>query len=180
MGVTIRQATTADAAALSELAAATFPLACPPGSTEADIAAFIAEHLSAGAFSGYLVDPARAVFVAEDAGAPQPLLAYTMLVDAPTKDPDVAAVLGTPAAIELSKCYARPDCHGRGVSTMLMDASLQWALGKGAPEVWLGVNDENLRARSFYEKHGFSVAGTKSFTLGNRVEHDYVMVRPSS
>lgn len=180
MGVTIRQATTADAAALAELAGATFPLACPPGSTEADIAAFIAGQLSTDSFAGYLADPARAVFVAEDADVPQPMLAYTMLVDAPTQDPDVAAVLGSPTAIELSKCYARPDCHGRGVSARLMEASLQWALGQGAPEVWLGVNDENLRARTFYEKHGFSVAGTKSFTLGKRVEHDFVMVRPSS
>ena len=38
----IRRAGPADAAALHELAAATFPLACPPGSTAEDQRRFIA------------------------------------------------------------------------------------------------------------------------------------------
>ena len=43
-GVVVRQARPADAVALHELAAATFPLACPPTTTDAAKAAFIAEH----------------------------------------------------------------------------------------------------------------------------------------
>lgn len=191
MGIVIRQASSADAPALAELAAVTFPLACPPGSPPEDIEAFIAATLNAGAFAGYLSDPARAVFVAEepaaDAGGPggavaqggARLLAYTMLADVPPSDADVAAVVGEPGAVELSKCYAHPDCHGSGTTARIMAASLEWAAARGARQVWLGVNSENVRARRFYEKHGFSVAGNRSFQLGKQVERDYVMVRPA-
>ncbi|WP_104086626.1 N-acetyltransferase [Arthrobacter sp. GMC3] len=179
MDVTIRQASGADASALAELAAVTFPLACPPSSQAEDIAAFIAAHLSEASFAAYLSDPQRKLFVAQDALAPAVprLLAYTMLVDAPPSDADVLAALNGPA-MELSKCYAHPDCHGTGISAALMAASLLWAAEQGSPQVWLGVNAENLRAKKFYEKHGFAVAGQKSFQLGSRVEHDYVMLRP--
>ncbi|MDY6999176.1 MAG: GNAT family N-acetyltransferase, partial [Actinomycetota bacterium] len=52
------------------------------------------------------------------------------------------------------------------------------AAGLGAVCVWLGVNQQNRRAQRFYAKHGFTVAGTKTFRLGEDIENDYVMVRP--
>ncbi|MBP2413299.1 ribosomal protein S18 acetylase RimI-like enzyme [Arthrobacter stackebrandtii] len=185
MEIVIRDAQPGDSAALAVLAAATFPLACPPGSAEADIDAFIAEHLNERAFAGYLSDPARKLFVAEASvtSGMDRLLAYSMLVDATPSDMAVAAALAAmPAganAIELSKCYALPDVHGQGVSARLMQHTLNWISRQGGRTAWLGVNSENLRAQAFYGKHGFSVAGTKTFQLGNRVEHDYVMVRPA-
>ncbi|MGO2541711.1 MAG: GNAT family N-acetyltransferase [Specibacter sp.] len=179
MEVTIRTAGPSDAAALAELAAVTFPLACPAGSSADDVAAFVKANLGAQAFAGYLADPRRVVFVAEDAATKCPgrLLAYTMLVDSPPSDVDVASV-AEPDAVELSKCYAHPDTHGGGVAAQILRTSLDWVAGNGNRAVWLGVNSENGRARTFYEKHGFTVAGTKSFQLGSRVEHDYVMMRP--
>jgi ribosomal protein S18 acetylase RimI-like enzyme len=181
MAVTIRQATHGDAAALADLAAVTFPLACPPGSSPEDMAAFISDKLGENSFNAYLSDPRRRVFVAEDAlpGGGARLVAYSLLVDVPPSDADVAAVVSDPSAVELSKCYAHPDCHGTGTSAQLMAESLAWARSQGAAQVWLGVNNENARARKFYEKHGFAVAGEKSFQLGNKVEHDFVMVRPA-
>lgn len=179
MDFTIRQATVADAASLAELAALTFPLACPPSSEPEDIAAFIAAELSAGSFARYLTDPQRILFVAEGGlgQGEQHLLAYTMMVDAPPSDADVLAAFNGPS-VELSKCYAHPDCHGMGISAAVMASSLQWAADQGSLQVWLGVNTENRRAKTFYEKHGFTVAGHKSFQLGSRVEHDYLMLRP--
>ncbi len=186
MGITIRQAGGADAHALAELAAVTFPLACPPDSPPEDVQSFIAGMLDARAFAGYLSDPARALFLAEespdgggvDGGGPR-LLAYTMLVDVPPSDADVAAVVTGPGPVELSKCYARPDCHGSGTTAQVLAVGLDWAAARGARQVWLGVNVENVRARRFYEKHGFSVVGSRNFPLGKRVEHDHVMVRPA-
>jgi ribosomal protein S18 acetylase RimI-like enzyme len=43
--------------------------------------------------------------------------------------------------------------------------------------VWLGVNQGNKRAQSFYIKSGFKVNGTRTFQVGARREDDYVMVR---
>ncbi len=43
------------------------------------------------------------------------------------------------------------------------------------PECGSGVNSENAKAIRFYEKSGFQRVGTKSFKLGETVEHDFVM-----
>ena len=59
-----------------------------------------------------------------------------------------------------------------------MHASIGAAAAAGARGLWLGVNSQNARAIRFYEKSGFRKVGTKSFTLGNTVEHDFVMERP--
>lgn len=180
MKLDIRSARPCDAVALGQLAAVTFPLACPPETPAAAIDAFINEHLGEASFAHYLMDPLRQLIVAQElvttgGGA---LLAYSMMVDVPPSDLDVSAVVTEPGAVELSKCYARPDVHGHGVSSQVMQASLDWISKDGARPSWLGVNIANVRAQTFYKKHGFTVAGTRSFELGKRVEHDYVMVRP--
>ena len=64
MTLRIRTATAADAGSLAELAAATFPLACPPHTTAEAIADFIATHLSQDSFDAYLADPARVLLIA--------------------------------------------------------------------------------------------------------------------
>ncbi|WP_445155389.1 GNAT family N-acetyltransferase [Arthrobacter sp. Hor0625] len=171
----IRKATADDAAQLAELAAVTFPLACPPESRPEDIAAHLANTLSAANFRGYLADPDVTVLVLDVDGA---LRGYSLLVARPAQDPEVAAVLHTSPATELSKCYVHPDHHGLGAAAELMRASIAAAAAGGAGGLWLGVNDQNARAIRFYEKSGFRKVGTKSFTLGAAVEHDFVMERP--
>nr|WP_245529045.1 GNAT family N-acetyltransferase [Beutenbergia cavernae] len=170
----IRAAASTDAAALADLAAATFPLACPPDTTLGSARAFVAEHLSAERFSAYLRDPDRTVLVAEDATG---LVGYTMLVAGEPYDAHVAELVIDRPTIELSKCYALPRMHGTGTSRLLIDASLDAARSGGARSVWLGVNQQNARARAFYAKAGFDVVGTKTFQVGERLEDDYVLVR---
>jgi len=171
----IRKATPGDAGALAELAAVTFPLACPPESRPEDIAAHIANTLSGRNFRDYLADPEVTVLVLDVDGA---LRGYSLLVDRPTQDPDVASALGLTPAAELSKCYVHPDHHGVGAAAELMRASVAAAAATGARGLWLGVNSQNARAIRFYEKSGFRQVGTKSFRLGDAVEHDFVLERP--
>jgi len=170
----IRRATAADAAALHALAAITFPLACPPHTTAAAKADFIARNLSEERFSAYLADEARALFVAEQDGR---LVGYTMLVFGEPQDPDVAAAIAARPTVELSKCYAHPDAHGTGVAAGLVVASLEEGVARGAAGMWLGVNEENARAQRFYAKHGFARVGAKRFLVGDRWEDDWVMER---
>jgi ribosomal protein S18 acetylase RimI-like enzyme len=49
------------------------------------------------------------------------------------------------------------------------------ALGRAG--LWLGVNQENTRARRFYEKQGFEVVGTRTFVVGAQTHDDFVMQR---
>ena len=171
----IRTATADDAGGLAALAAVTFPLACPPSSTAADIAAHVAATLSEDNFRAYLSDPQITVLVIDVDGD---LRGYSLLVARPARDPDVASALTILPSTELSKCYVHPDHHGLGAAAELMHASVAAAAAAGARGLWLGVNEQNARAIRFYEKSGFRRVGTKSFTLGSSVEHDFVMERP--
>lgn len=164
----------ADLSELAQVAATTFPLACPPAVSPANVAAFIAANLSADHFARHLDDPQRVVLLARDDAR---ILGYTMLIRGAPDDAGVAAAVPLRPAVELSKMYALPDVHGAGVSTALMTEVLQRAAALGAACVWLGVNQENQRAQRFYAKAGFTVSGTKTFRLGEHVENDYVMVR---
>ena len=172
--VRVRIAEPTDAAALHALAAETFALACPPGTTKESSDAFVAANLSEEKFTAYLADPARVLLVASvdevDAG-------YTMLVDEQPTDPDVIAALSLLPTIELSKFYLLAGFHGTGVSSALMDATVNSARERGAAGAWLGVNQFNPRANRFYEKHGFAQVGTKTFYLGDHPEEDFVRER---
>lgn len=175
--MSIRFATPDDAAALAEVAAATFPLACPPSTTAAAIADFVATHLSAAVFAGHLADPARVLLVAEeDAGGP--FAGYTMLVLGDPTDPDVTGAVRLRPTAELSKIYVREGGHGGGTAGRLLARTLDAARARGAVAVWLGTNEENVRAQRFYAKHGFERVGRKRFRLGDRYEDDFVFERP--
>ncbi len=171
---TVRPATPADLPQLAQLAALTFPLACPPHTTDEAKAAFIATHLTEAHFAGYLADPARDVLVAEEGGE---LAGYVMNVEGEPADADVAAAIRIRPTVELSKCYVHPGRHGAGVAGSLMTAALAAAAARKAAGVWLGVNQENARAQAFYGKHGFERVGVKRFLVGERYEDDYVYER---
>jgi diamine N-acetyltransferase len=176
MPITTRRAASDEAAALHELAARTFGLACPPGTPQSDVDAFVAQHLSEERFEDYLKDDNRIVVVAESDGVP---VGYTMLVRGPIADPDVRAVVDGAVSIELSKFYVLQDNHGNGAAGTLMGATLEAAAATGAATCWLGVNQQNARAARFYAKHGFDVVGTKHFLVGEHWHDDHIRLRPS-
>ncbi|MGO1318251.1 MAG: GNAT family N-acetyltransferase [Cellulomonadaceae bacterium] len=169
-----------DAPALAQLAAATFALACPPSTTAEDVAAFCAAHLSPEQFARYLNSPAHTLLVVDAApddgfGGPG-LRAYAMLVAGEPDDPEVAAVVRERPTVMLSKFYALPAVHGRGVATALMAAVVGHAPA-GARSIWLGVNQQNVRAQRFYARSGFEVVGTKHQRVGAEVHDDFVLRR---
>ena len=170
----IRTATAQDAGTLAAIAAATFPLACPPHTSQASIDDFIATHLTEKHFDAYLADPSRLLLIAEPEGVPS---GYTMLVFAEPSDPDVVAALTLRPTVELSKCYVLSGAHGSGLATALMTATVEAARERGAAGIWLGVNNENAKANRFYEKHGFERVGEKRFLVGDRFEDDFVRER---
>lgn len=167
----IRAATRDDAALLHRVAAETFPLACPPDTSPTSIASFIAENLSVVSFEAYLADPTRLLFVGEVDGVAS---GYTMVVFGEPYDVDVARAVTDRPTAELSKCYALPAAHGTGLAAAMVTASAQAARSRGARSLWLGVNQQNVRANRFYEKQGFVQVGTKKFLVGERYEDDFV------
>jgi ribosomal protein S18 acetylase RimI-like enzyme len=178
--VRIRAAGPDEAAALAELAAATFALACPPHTTADAIAAFLRDVLAPANFEAFLADPDKLLLVAEvhdGAGVSGALLGYTMLVFGEPSDADAAGAIRIRPTAELSKCYLRAEAHGTGTAAALMSATLDAARERGAAGSWLGVNQENVRALRFYGKHGYERVGIKRFLVGERYEDDYVLER---
>jgi diamine N-acetyltransferase len=172
---TVRPARPEEARALGDLAARTFPDACPPDMAAEDVHAFIDEHLSESAFAGYLADPRYLVLLAEtpDAGP----IGYTLVDTAPEEAPPGGSSTdssGGPAPAYLSKMYVLDTARGTGAATALMRATLDAARRRGHRQAWLGVNRANVRANAFYEKLGFAVVGERTFPVGEATGHDYL------
>ncbi|MCZ0726906.1 GNAT family N-acetyltransferase [Mycolicibacterium iranicum] len=174
-GLRVVRAEPSQVSELADVAARTFPLACPPSVRPQDVAAFVSENLSPARFDGYLADPDRAVLIAV---ADTRILGYTMMIHGVPDDPEVSKAVVARPSVELSKMYVVPESHGGGVAAALMNTALDHAGTLAAASVWLGVNQRNARAQRFYAKYGFAITGTKTFRLGEHVEADYVMVRP--
>lgn len=172
MTFSIGEAGADDAEQLAAVAAVTFPLACPSDSRQADIGHFIASELSAKRFAEYVADPDRTVLCVRENNE---LSAYCMLIRNLPTDSQVRAALTLYPTVELSKFYVHPVHHGRGIAGALMDAALETAMGACVPGIWLGVNQENVRALRFYGRHGFNRVGAKTFQLGQRIEDDYIL-----
>ena len=161
---------------LADVAAKTFPLACPPSVSQENVAAFIDENLSEARFADYLADPDRVLLIARQDGR---MIGYAMLIRGVPDDDDVQrAVVAAPGGGDVEDVRAarqprrghvgRPDVGG-GRTGRRTRCEVRLARRE---------SDRTERAQRFYTKHGFSVNGTKTFRLGSRVENDYVMVRP--
>lgn len=175
--VQIRPALLDEAVSLSDLAASTFPDACPPQMPAADVRAFIGENLSAEAFTGYLTDPRYRVLVAELTGRSP--VGYTLLDLAPVEEPppDAGITPGQGAGpAYLSKMYMLEAARGTGAAAALMRATLDVARQGGHHQVWLGVNQANTRANAFYAKQGFAVVGQRTFAVGGATGADHLRV----
>ncbi|MFF7706590.1 GNAT family N-acetyltransferase [Pseudomonas sp. NPDC007930] len=162
----VRPATAADAAAISAVARQTFALACPPGTPQGEIDAYIRGNLGPDRFAAALGNPAQQLWVLEHDGQ----VAGYSLVD------HAAAALGIAAAdglAELSRCYVAPQHHGQGAAQALLAATLASVPGP----VRLTVNDQNPRAIAFYRRNGFVQVGETQFLCGADVHRDWVMVR---
>jgi GNAT superfamily N-acetyltransferase len=97
-----------------------------------------------------------------------------MLVFGEPSNADAAASVTARPTVELSKVYVLPGLHGTGVSTAIMEATIEAARERGVASIWLGVNQRNERANRFYERSGFAAVGTKQFLVGAEVHDDFV------
>jgi diamine N-acetyltransferase len=166
---TIRLATTADAAALADLAARTFHDTFAADNAAVDVAAHRAKSYGAAIQAAEIADPTMTTLLMEHGGAS---IAFAQLRSGPAP-PCVAAQ----QPIEIWRFYLDKPFIGRGIAAMLMDRSLAEVGARGADVCWLGVWERNLRAQAFYRKYGFTVAGTQFYDVGADRQIDYVMVR---
>lgn len=168
-----------DLDAVAELAARTFPDACPPDLPAEAIDDFVARHLSPAAFREHLRAPDEWLRVLRRRGAgPRGVLGYALVVEGTAMDPACADHVRARPTAGVSKFYVDPGARGSGAAVTLMDALAAEARERGLESLWLATNVANARARRFYARHGFVDRGTRTFVVGGVDNRDVVLERP--
>lgn len=164
----VRRAAVADAVALADLAAETFPLACPPGFDREAINTHIRLRLSADAFRINLADVGLEYSVAV---LPDGRVAgYLLVASGP-------GPVGDRRLLEVRQIYVHPDLHGSGLADELLELAAQRAGELGLEGLWLGTSKVNQRAIGFYRRHGFEARAERVFLVHEVPNEDWVMVR---
>ena len=166
----LRRATAEDAAALSLVACATLLDTFAGILSGADLVAHCAANNTPAKFAGWADDAESVVTVAEAANGGAPV-GYSVLTM-----PDLPIEIAE-GDIELRRIYTLSRVHGSGLGAALMARALDDARALGKSRVLLGVYGGNARARAFYERQGFTLAGTRQFRVGDTLHDDVVYAR---
>lgn len=166
----LRRASREDAPAVALVAGASFLSTFAGLLDGADIVAHVAKNSSVARFATWSDDPDSIVTIADhpDGGAP---VGYTLLTTPdfpiPTDDGD----------IELRRIYTLPLAQGTGLGRRLMAQEIADARDISKKRLLLGVLGTNVRARRFYERSGFTVAGQRRYQVGNTLCDDFIYTR---
>ena len=79
------------------------------------------------------------------------------------------------ASLEIERIYIIETYQGRGLGGYIINKVCEMARESGKRYIWLGVWENNLKAISFYKKHGFYKIGAHSFFVGSDEQTDYIM-----
>lgn len=166
----LRRAGAGDAPALAMVAAASFLETFAGILKGPDIVAHCARKSSPAQFEAWALDDASALTLAEhpDGAAP---VGYTVLTA-----PDFP-IPTTYDDIELRRIYALSITRGTGIGAALMARAIDDARALGRTRLLLGVLGANRRARDFYERQGFALAGERQFLVGESLFDDVIYAR---
>jgi ribosomal protein S18 acetylase RimI-like enzyme len=89
----------------------------------------------------------RVVLVAEDDGRWLGVVGGFLRVD--------------PQEAQLISMWVDPDARGRGIAELLIAALASWAVERGCRDVFLFVQETNVRAQRLYERTGFRPTGER-------------------
>ena len=78
-------------------------------------------------------------------------------------------------AIELERIYVLKEFQGKSIGQFLYNYTIQIARQRDVDYLWLGVWENNIRARNFYQKNGLVEFDKHIFKLGNDVQTDIMM-----
>lgn len=144
---------------LVEIVQCTFHLACPKDSNGDLQTNYIAKNLSVDNFSQFISSDNYMVLVAIEEFQPVGLAVLEK----------VSNNVGM-----LSKLYVLPKCHGKGVAAELLNEVFNRAKESGYNQLNLCVYSGNLKAKTFYEKHGFIHKGECDFEMETELHIDHV------
>jgi ribosomal protein S18 acetylase RimI-like enzyme len=162
-----RQATKADAQLIAEISHRTFYETFAGQNTKEDMDKFLNEQFTIGRLLLEVGQPNNVFLLAYDE---KEVAGYVKLRDA-----EKPAVLKETNALEIARLYAMAGMIGKGVGSLLMQASINVAKEKAKELLWLGVWEKNQRAIDFYARWGFEKFDETDFLLGNDLQRDWLM-----
>lgn len=165
MSIAYRDATPADAEAVTAFARLTFVETFGHLYRPDDLQAFLERH-TPEAYREELTDPQFAIRFAE---ASSELAGFAKL-GPPSLPFDPGGY-----ALELRQFYVLKPWHGSEVAPELMEWVLADARQRGADELWLSVFKDNHRARRFYERYGFRFVQPYAFMVGKHEDEDHIL-----
>lgn len=161
--VTIRRASLGDADVIERLARETWTVCFAGMITDAQI-----EHMLNQRYSP------EALHSAISTG--NPIYEILVCADAPEAFAAHGPAAGEAGSYKLHQLYVRPASQGRGFGGRLLEHVERLAREGGFKSLVLTVNRNNHRARSVYERRGFTIREARVFDIGNGfVMDDFVL-----
>ena len=78
-------------------------------------------------------------------------------------------------ALEIEQIYILQEFHGRKLGKLLFEKAVELTEELKLKCLWLGVWEENTKAIDFYQRQGFTKFAEHPFTLGDKVDTDWLM-----
>ena len=154
----LREALPADVPALSRLATESFVAKFGDLYRPEDLAAFLAESLSASAVAAELANPPRVYRpIGLTCGFPEHARGHKVM--------------------ELKQLYTAPEATGQGIGGALMDWAMAQFTAHGADEVQISVYAYNDGAHRFYARYGFAKVADITFKVGEQLDPEFLFAR---
>ncbi len=167
MEITIRRVTLADTNTLSALSKKTFFDTFTGTCTPKDMNDFLEDYFNVAQVEKELNNEADFYFFAEVDGVPAGYIRFM-------EDYSNFEVMKKWKAMELKRIYVLQQFQGKGIANKLLDFIHEFCMAQNYRVMWLGVWENNVRARKFYEKNGFVNSGyTHNFPIGSTPQTDY-------
>ncbi len=168
MGAQIRRAGPQDASVLAEVGLDTFVETFAHLYPPEDLADFLAQAYTPGAFARYLDDADHGLWIAECDGR---ALGYVQAGACTLPHAEV-----TPDCGEVKRLYVRREAQGSGLGTRLLTVALDWLAAPGR-RLWIGVWSQNFGAQRLYARHGFEQVGEYQFPVGRTLDDEIILSR---
>jgi ribosomal protein S18 acetylase RimI-like enzyme len=181
-----RQAVPSDAAQVSHLIGSTWAKFFAYSVTESDLETYLTSSLSENSIRGNIEDQSKLFILAERQSQSQdspiidseaakrqdgPLIVGVAQLNLDTTEQG----LTSSNPVELNRLYIDPREQGGGLAAILLDSAVHIAKEMKYNGLWLGVWENNARAKRFYQKMGFKERGEHYFWVGESKRRDLVM-----
>ncbi|MGI5901711.1 MAG: GNAT family N-acetyltransferase [Desulfitobacteriia bacterium] len=80
-----------------------------------------------------------------------------------------------PESLEVERLYLKKEFHNQGLGKELMEEAIKIAREKEKAYLWLGVWENNEKAKRFYKKQGFYLIGEHPFIVGDEEQTDLIL-----